>query len=459
MSLETDTLIQCEPLNVVFVGPTNVGKSTLFNRLTKTRKAIVYDKPGVTIDWQEYTSENNPIGSPINFIDTGGVGLSARELPLGKEVEKSALTALKNADLVFFVVDGSKGVTAEEEWIADWLRKSIGKKETPVFVVANKTDRKDFDINHFYVLGFEKILAVSAEHGNGVDEIWTLLDEQRKTKKEIISETDLLESGVMIMGRPNVGKSTLMNQIIGQERSVVSPQAGTTRDSLEVRFESNSSVWRLVDTAGLRRPGRREEGVEYVSSLKVKEAARKAQLAILVLDATEGITDLDAALAGMAQDFGLSLVIALNKWDQVDASQEMEDLLWKINNTDDLKLRFLKNCPRVRISALTGKGLKDLKKTVDRVLLERQYRFQTSELNKMFEREIKGVAHPQVGTRGGVKFYYISQVGVNPPQFVLFSNISSNKIHFSFRRFVENVLRKEYPFVGTPLKIHFKKAK
>ncbi len=446
---------------IVIVGPTNVGKSTLFNRLTKTRRAIVCDRPGVTVDRHEMRVTDTPVGI-VKIVDTGGVGPEALSHPLGAEIERAAQVAVAEADLILFLVDGTREVGIEELEVAAWLRKQKILDSRAVWIVANKSDDKTFDDSSFYMLGFDRVLPISAEHNEGITPLWEAAADyilKGELPAAYVEEKDP-EERIVVIGRPNTGKSTLLNQIIGKDRHVVSPIAGTTRDTIETEYKHHGKIWTLCDTAGMRRPGRLERDVEWVAREKLKDAARGARLAILVLDSTEGVTDLDCAIAGMALDFGLSLVICFNKWDQMRGGEEsVLDQLAQLERSQDRKLDFVEWCPVVKLSALTGKGISELLKQVEAVLKEREQRVQTSRLNDIFERRLRLHHHPSGPGGRTAKFYYLAQVKAGPPEFVLFSNIPARGVHFSFRRFISNTLRKEFGFNGTPIRLHFKQSK
>lgn len=513
-----------QPLKIVLVGPTNVGKSTLFNRLTRTRNAIVCDRPGVTVDRHELNVDHD--GTLIQIIDTGGVGPTAMTHPLGQEIEKAASQAVATADVIFFVVDGTKDLSSEEREIASWLRKQPKKIDKDlIYVIANKVDTKIFDLNSYYSLGFSGPIAVSAEHGTGISQIWELIDEQIALRPSEVtseieddenfsdefsfdSENELFEDEenssdaseealeadgeeavvidvvaseddsapvkkirskrrprvrnliprVIVIGRPNVGKSTLINTLIKQQRHVVSDIPGTTRDIIASDFQSGGMNWVLLDSAGMRRPGRLERGVEWVASQKLKDEAKKSDLALVVIDSSEGITDLDASIAGLATDLGLGVVLVFNKWDKMEG-QSAEDRVSNFERTHALKLDFLKWAPSVNVSGLSGKGVPKLIQTLKNVHEARSTRVTTSKLNTLFEHKIRHHSHPIGPNSKPAKFYYISQVSSAPPEFVLFSNIPGSHVHFSYKRFLINALRSEFGFEGSPIKIHFKQAR
>lgn len=441
---------------IALVGPTNVGKSALFNRLTRSRRAIVCDRPGVTVDRHEAIVDELGLGS-VEIIDTGGVGPRAKEHPLGAAIEASARTAVHEASLVLFVVDGTADIDTDLLEVADWLRKEL-KDGTPVLILANKCDSKRFSSAEFFSLGFDGLMEVSAEHDRGILELWEEIKIRVGARSAQADAATEPEGRLVILGRPNVGKSTLLNALVGFDRSVVSDMPGTTRDPVEVRRKFKNLDVSLVDTAGLRQPGRLERDVEWVAREKLKEEARRGDLALVLIDSSEGVTDLDASIIGMAQDFGLSVIVLYNKWDKM-RGDSAPDLQSKLERNQDLKLGFATHCPSLRISALSGEGLKRLATMITDVLKARQQRVQTSRLNQVFDRQVRLRSHP-TGPRGKpAKFYYLSQVSVSPPEFVLFSNMPASAIHFSFKRFVTNTLRTEFGFSGSPIKLHFKQSK
>lgn len=501
------------PFKIVLVGPTNVGKSTLFNRITHTRKAIVCDRPGVTVDRHEMAMDRE--GVSLLIIDTGGVGPTAKMHPLGLEIEKAAAQAVSDADIIFLVVDGTRDLGNEEREIAAWLRRQPKKIDTSeIYILANKVDTKAFDLSSYYSLGFAETLAVSAEHGTGISEFWDLID--LKTEGLAVVEEDVIEedfamgddaddlefaraddaesSGddideefeeialeeegevikikaprgrqkfkneiprVIVIGRPNVGKSTLINTLIKEQRHVVSDMPGTTRDVIASDFETGGMRWTLLDSAGMRRPGRLERGVEWVATQKLKDEAKQSDLALVVIDSSEGITDLDASIAGLAADLGLGVVLVFNKWDKMEGVSA-EDRLANLERTKTLKFGFLEWAPSVQISGLSGKGVPKLIQTLLAVQEARSSRVTTAKLNSLFEQRIKHHSHPLGPKSKAAKFYYISQVSSSPPEFVLFSNIPGTHVHFSYKRFLINSLRREFGFEGSPIKIHFKQAR
>lgn len=451
---------------VTIVGRANVGKSSLFNRLSRSRKAIVGNREGITVDRQDILVEDNNAGRPFRLVDTGGVGASLEEHALGAEIEKSANQAVNLADICFFVVDGSSELQAEDENVALWLRKRL-PEDCKVWVIVNKCDRKDFDLSSYYSLGFDEYFQVSCEHNLGFDPLWNSMREVLPEAPEVTQEEAMeseenlgrkgsKESNVLVLGRPNMGKSTLVNALIREDKHAVSDVAGTTRDMISSRLSFSGLDWTIYDTAGLRQPGRRERQVEWVAGEKVRQMSKRAQVAIVLVDPNEGVTAQDASICGFALDAGMSLILVFNKWDLMKGD-DIDDKLWKLDRTQDMKLEFIKQAPRLQLSAKTGKGVNKLLPTIKKMMLARSKRVQTSDLNRVFDSRIANREHPGVEGALRVKFYYISQISVNPPEFVMFTNVEANRIHFSFRRYVVNVLREEFGFEGAPVVVHFKK--
>ncbi len=430
---------------VVLVGRPNVGKSTLFNRITGTRRSIVAPVAGTTRDalfapasWGAKT---------FMMGDTGGL-FGATTDPLHALVVQHGLKALDEADLFVFVLDGREGLVPGDLEIAQRIRV-LGK---PVLVAINKTDdrRGRSRVTEFHEMGFEPVFEVSAEHGDGVAE---LLDEviSRLPAQGVASEAPALEVAVAIVGRPNVGKSSLVNRLVREERVMVNEMPGTTRDTVDVLLQWHKQTFRLVDTAGMRRPGRVADAgaVESVSVVMAKRAIARADVVVLVVDAVEGAGDREAAIAGEAEEAGCGIVIAINKWDLVKGKGQE----WVEAFDDQLRfqLKFLDFAPLVHLSALTGDRTPKLLELVDRVATARQRRIPTSELNRFLE----GVTstHPPVSkSRREVRILYAAQTAVAPPAFVLFTNVAT-ELHFSYERFLVNQIREAFGFEGTPIRL------
>jgi GTP-binding protein len=448
------------PPSVVLVGRPNVGKSTLFNRLTGTRRAIVTAVPGTTRDvitypvvWQEVALE---------ITDTGGM-FGASQDPLHKLVVERGRRALTSADLVVFVVDGREGLVPGDEDIADAIRAS----DVPVVLAINKTDdrRAREGALEFYRLGFETVVEVSAEHGMGVgdllDEVVARLPHGRraaatgKAPDETGEPSDNGETAVAIVGRPNAGKSSLVNRLLREERMIVSETPGTTRDAVDSILKWHRRTFRIVDTAGIRRPGKVAGGgqVEMVSVLLARRAIERADVVALILDATAGVTDQDAAIAGAAHEAGCGIVIVANKWDLMKDGSP--DRAKRFDEDLRFRLKFLEYAPILHISALTGERAPKVLETIDKVAASRRTRVSTGELNRFIE-QVTATQQPVSPGRRSVRVLYAAQTSVAPPTFVLFTNVAT-KLHFSYERYLENRLRDAYGFFGTPIRINVRR--
>lgn len=430
---------------VVLVGRPNVGKSTLLNRITGTRRSIVASVAGTTRDAVAAPAEWRD--RRFSLVDTGGL-FGATTDPLHELVSAHGHKALESADVIVFVVDGREGLVPADQEIARRVRL-LGK---PVLLAVNKTDdrRARGRMFEFHELAFEPIVEVAAEHGDGVadllDEIVTRLPDARGPAEGPANET-----AVAIVGRPNVGKSSLVNRLLRQERVMVSEQPGTTRDTVDVVLQWNRKQFRIVDTAGMRKPGRVARGgpVEAVSVVLARRAMSRADVVVLVVDAAEGAGDREGAIAGEAVDAGCGIVIAVNKWDLVKG--QGQDFVRKFDDRLRFQLKFLEFAPIVHLSALTGERTPKLLEYVDRVATARSKRIPTAELNRFLETAT--AANPPVSkSRREVRILYAAQTGTAPPSFVLFTNVAS-ELHFSYERFLVNRLRDEFGFEGTPIRL------
>ncbi|HEV3215104.1 MAG TPA: ribosome biogenesis GTPase Der [Vicinamibacterales bacterium] len=438
---------------VVLVGRPNVGKSTLFNRVAGTRRAIVAPTAGTTRDLIQKPVSWRTV--PFLLTDTAGM-FGQSEDPLQKLVVEHGRMAVAAADLFVFVVDGREGLVPADLDVAAAIRPA-GK---PIIVAINKTDDKRSRAGalDFYELGFEPVIEISAEHGQGtgdlLDEIIKRLPSTGRTEDE--PET-AIEPGIAIVGRPNVGKSSLVNRILREERVLVSDVPGTTRDSIDATFRWHRRQFRIVDTAGIRRPGRvaRSGQVETVSVVLARRAIVDADVVVLVIDATQGAVDQDGAIAGEAERAGRSVVIAANKWDLVKS--EGQDFASKFDEQLRFNLKFLDFAPIVHVSAQTGERTPKLLEVIDKVLRERSRRVPTPELNKFIA--LVTAAHPPPSPeRRAVRILYAAQVGVAPPTFALFTNIAT-KFHFSYERFLTNRLREKFGFIGSPIRLQVRRRK
>ena len=436
---------------VVLVGRPNVGKSTLYNRITGSRRAIVTAVPGTTRDTNSHTAEWR--GTPFTLVDTGGL-FGASDDPLHELVVQKGRKALESADLIVFVVDGREGLVPADEEIASSLRTA----KAPVIIAVNKTDdrRARGRSVEFYRLGFEPVIEIAAEHGEGtgdlLDEVVNLLPAPR----EGVPAVDPPEVAIAIVGRPNVGKSSLLNRILREERSIVSDMPGTTRDSVDALLRWHKRQFRIVDTAGIRRAGRvaRSGQLEAVSVVLARRVIEKADVAVLVIDASQGVADQDGAIAGEAEKAGCGIVIAANKWDLVkdrgaDYYKTFDDELRR-------QLKFLDYAPILHISAATGERATKVLETVDQVADARSSRVPTGELNR-FVKQITAEHPPISPGRRAVRVMYAAQTSVEPPTFVFFTNVAT-EFHFSYERFLTNRLRESFGLTGTPIRVQVRKS-
>jgi GTP-binding protein len=435
---------------VVLVGRPNVGKSTLFNRITGSRRAIVTAIAGTTRDVNALPADWQGVG--FNLVDTGGL-FGASEDPLHELVVVHGRRAVDTADLLVFVVDGREGLVPGDEEIAAALRSA----KAPVLLAVNKTDDKRARGRalEFYKLGFEPVIEVAAEHGDGVGD---LLDEiiARLPKRTDGGQPEAAEeTAIAIVGRPNVGKSSLLNRLLREERSIVSDLPGTTRDTVDAVLKWHRRTFRIVDTAGIRRPGRvaRSGQLEAVSVIVARRAIEKADIAVLVIDSVEGATDQDATIAGEADKAGCGIIVAANKWDLMkgrghDFSKTFDDKLRQ-------QLKFLDYAPVLHISATTGERTSKVLETIDKVSEGRNRRIPTSELNR-FVQAVTAVHPPASPGRREVRILYAAQTAVGPPTFVFFTNVAT-EFHFSYERFLKNRLRESFGLLGTPIRIQVRR--
>lgn len=428
---------------VAIVGRPNVGKSALFNRLTRTSKALVEDLPGTTrdrnygfFDWR---------GRYVRVVDTGGLADDADD-PFSPLVLEGIEVALREASAVLFVVDAVTGPTAPDYEVADRLRRS----GLPVLLVANKTDvsRANQSLPELYGLGLGEPLAVSALHGRGIGDLMDrVLDVVGGTREMERSE----RIRVAIIGRPNVGKSSLTNAILGERRAVVSDVPGTTRDAIDTPFTFEGHDMLLVDTAGIRRRGKIAPGVERHSVQRAERAVDRCDVAVLVIDQTEPLTAQDTHIAGYVREQGKGLILVVNKWDLAEDRSERDSYAARI----DQRYKFVPWAPVMFTSALTGEGVRDLLELTVHVHEVRQRRVQTSELNRVIQRAVADHGPPTVRHKR-LKVMYATQAEVEPPTFILFVN-DPNIVHFSYERFLENRIREAFDFEGTAIRIVFRR--
>lgn len=447
---------------VALVGRPNVGKSTLFNRLAGARLAVTNPIPGTTRDRLHGESFWN--GMQFRIVDTGGIEVyqpkgTRNESPLNEGsadfvplIREQALIAIEQADVVVFVVDIHHGITAADEEIAEILRRS----SKPVIIAANKADdmRRNIDASEFYVLGLGEVVPCSAVHGVGVGDLLDKVVEALNTGEwlqEEAGDDDFLK--IAIVGRPNAGKSTIVNKLIGEERVIVSPIAGTTRDAIDTDITWHGQRVQLIDTAGIRRRGRIERGVEQFSVIRAMNAIERADVALLIVDAEMGVTEQDEHIAGFVIEEFKSLVIVVNKWDSV--SKDSNTMVAFTEQARE-RLHFVPYAPMIFISALTGQRIHQVLEVANRIYETRHFRIPTAELNRILRDAVQRHPPPSRGTRR-LKLYFATQVRTAPPIILIHVN-DRTLIHFTYKRFLENRIREKFPFEGTPLRISFRSS-
>lgn len=449
---------------VALVGRPNVGKSTLFNRLVGERRAVTHDIPGTTRDRLQGETFWN--GIDFHIIDTGGIEIYQPkgvrdESPLAEgskdfidEIKTQAFLAIEEADAIIMLVDNQHGVTAADETIAEILRRS----DKPVVVAANKADSRNShdDALDFYTLGVGQVIPTSAIHGSGVGDMLDVLIEHLKETISSFPESDEDDEhlNIAIVGRPNAGKSTLLNKLIGKERAIVSSVAGTTRDAIDTTIKWHGQAVTIVDTAGIRRRGSIKPGVEQFSVIRAMGAIERCDVAILLIDGELGVTEQDEHIAGYILEEYKSIVIAVNKWDAVTKDAfTMNEFTEQVRD----RLHFIPWAPIIFISALSGQRIHTVLDTVHHVWQNRFARLPTSDFNQVIRDAIEHHAPPTKGQRR-LKIFYGTQVRTNPPIFLLHIN-DKKLMHFTYVRFLENRIREEYPFEGTPIRISFRERR
>lgn len=441
---------------VALCGRPNVGKSTLFNRLTRSRAALVHDLPGMTRD-RSYgrvtcLDEEGQAREVFELVDTGGLDFEGDDV-ITQGITRMAEAALGEAHVAILLVDGHDGLTAGDEEIAARLRR-LGK---PTLLVINKLDgmKGGAPDGGFYGLGFDAVFSVSAAHGSGVPELLEALRDRlpfHRTPEEAAAHDPAEELRFALIGRPNVGKSSLTNRLLGYERSLVSEVAGTTRDTVDTVFHVKDRVFRLIDTAGIRRKGKTTEGAEKLSILKAKQAMARADVSLLLLDAVEGATHQDAVVAGYAQEAGAAVILVVNKWDLVEKDTHT---IYQVEDAMRQSLGFLHHAPMIFLSALTGQRVSKLFGMIEDLAAAHAKRVSTGELNR-FLRESVAAMSPHAVDGKLPKLYFMTQVGVRPPSFVVKTN-TDRGLHFSYVRYLENRLREQFGFQGVPLRISVQK--
>ena len=448
---------------VALVGRPNVGKSTLFNRLVGERRAVTSEVPGTTRD--RLQGEVDWRGVLFSVVDTGGIEIITREeqpkntpdnSPLEEgsrgfvhEITGQALIAVAEADVIVLVVDTIDGVTAADEEVADTLRRS----DKPIIIAANKADSgsRMNDAVDFYALGLGEVFGISALHGRGTGDLLDAVVDALPVAPEFDPDAEDETLKISIVGRPNVGKSSLLNRLLGQDRAIVSNIAGTTRDAVDTRITFHNEPITLIDTAGIRRRGRIAPGIEKYSVLRALKAIQRADVCLLLIDAVEGITAQDQHVAGMILDEHKSVVVIVNKWDAIEKDthtmHEYETLVRQ-------QLKFMPYVPVLFISALTGQRIHKVLETAVLVYEERLRRISTAEFNKILRDAVAKHA-PATRQQRKLKIYYGSQVRVDPPTFLVHIN-DRRLLHLTYERYLENCLRDRYPFTGTPIRMSFR---
>lgn len=440
---------------VALVGRPNVGKSTLFNRIVGKRLAVVSEIAGTTRD--RLYADSEWTAAAFTVVDTGGIEItqgwgteplsedSGQFLPL---IRKQAAIAIQDADVIVMVVDGKAGLTAADQEVAEILRQS----KKPVVVAANKLESTNALNNafEFYELAVGEVFAISALHGTGTGDLLDAIV-AAIPQVDVDEEEEDGSIKIAILGRPNVGKSTLLNKLVGEERVIVSPIAGTTRDAIDTKLVWYGQEFTLIDTAGIRRRGKIDPGIEKYSVLRAMKALQRADVALLLIDASMGVTSQDAHIAGMLSEESAGLVVLINKWDLVvKDTHTLPEFEAKVRQ----ELNFLPYVPVLFISAQSGQRINKILPTVLEVNEARHMRLSTSQMNNFIRDAVAANPPPNNGGKQ-VRFYYVTQVGVAPPTFIFFVN-NREWLHFSYERYLENRLREQFPFPGTPIRMVFR---
>lgn len=431
---------------VAIVGRPNVGKSTLFNRLTETRLAIVEDTPGVTRD--RLYGECEWLNKEFLLVDTGGIEVGSQDI-IRRQMRKQAEVAIEEADLIIFLVDGREGLTSADEEVAEILRRS----NRPVLLVVNKIDNVEQanNIYEFYQLGLGDPNWISANHGINIGD---LLDKVLDNLKDLpIEEYEEEVIKIAFIGRPNVGKSSLVNAILGEERVIVSDIPGTTRDAIDTLFTKDDKKYVLIDTAGMRKKSKIEtSSIERYSVLRSLRAIDRADVCLMIIDATEGVTEQDKKIAGYAHEAGKAIVIVVNKWDLIEKDNAtFNDFRKKIK----VELPFMNYAETLFVSALTKQRVNRITEFIDRAYEAYTRKLSTSVINEVINEAIS--LHQPPSERGvRLKVYYVVQSAIKPPTFIVFVN-KPEIMHFSFQRYIENQIRDSFDFSGTPIKFHIRK--
>ncbi len=431
---------------VAIVGKPNVGKSTLFNRIIGGRTAIVEDTPGVTRD--RIYRDSSWLDRKFTLIDTGGIDQINASDNITLQVKKQAELAILEADVIIFVIDGRAGITAEDQDISDLLRRT----SKPVLLAINKIEdfSKMDELYEYYSLGLGEYVPISAEHGLNIGDLLDKLIEHFDSPEEDLDDPDTIK--IAVVGRPNVGKSSLVNVLLGEERVIVSNIPGTTRDAIDSPFERDGQKYILIDTAGMRRRGNIDISTERYSVIRALRAVDRCDVALLVLDGKEGVTEQDKKIAGYIHESGKGCVIVVNKWDLVEKDDKT---LHRYEKNLRIELGFMQYAPTAFVSALTKQRVQKIVELVKFVAEQQSHRINTSVLNEVISDAVSAVPPPTDKGRK-LKILYSTQAGIKPPHFVLFVN-DPELMHFSYQRHIENIVRKNFGFEGTPIRFTIKR--
>ncbi len=429
---------------VAIVGRPNVGKSTFFNKVAGRKISITENRPGVTRDRIYVDCEWR--GKPFTLVDTGGIELKSPDV-MWKQIAMQASLAIDTADVILFFTDGKEGLTSSDYDVADLLRRS----NKPVVLAVNKVDEYSPDkLFEFYSLGLGEPFGISAEHSRGIGDLLDKAVESFERKGEIVDDS----LKIALVGKPNAGKSSLVNRILGEERSIVTPVAGTTRDAVDTRFVRDGKAYTIIDTAGIRRKRSVEDDVEYYSVLRAFDAVRRADVCLLIVDAAEGLTEQDVKIIGYVHEQGKPSVVVMNKWDTIEKDThtvlEFEEKL-------HADLKFMDYFKSVYVSAKTGQRVDKLLSLAQEAYEHAHFRVPTGALNDLLMDAMR-ISEPPSYLGRRMKLYYASQVAVNPPLFALIVN-DEKLLHFSYERYLENVIRGAYDFSGTPVRITVRSKK
>ena len=433
---------------VAVVGRPNVGKSTLVNRVAEEGNAIVHESRGVTRDRSYH--EADWAGRFFILVDTGGIEPLKSDDVFATPIRDQALLASEEADVILFVVDGSTGITEEDESVARMLKRA----KAPVFLLVNKLDNpaNTDPLWEFYSLGVGEPYPISAAHGHGTGDVLDLVVEKFPPEDPFDEEeTNDDALNVAIVGRPNAGKSSLFNKIIGQERSIVSDVAGTTRDAIDTVIEHDGRRYRFVDTAGMRKKSVVREDVEYYSIVRGLRVMERADVALLVIDSTIGVTEQDQKIVNLAIERGCAVVALLNKWDLLGSDRERD----KVLDSFETRFSYASWIPYLRISALTGRAVTKIWNMIDTAAAHRGLAVSTSALNRLLT-QMREFGHTVTKNRRRLRMHYVTQTGTNPPSFTFFVN-HPDLVNDTYRRYVENRMRTEFGFEGTPIRLYFHK--